>query len=103
MTRSRFERRATMRRRPSLLMEGMQPRDSQLLARLRTLSAHARLSGREVDVLFSAVRGLSMKETAAELSLSPKTVENYWVRIYAKTGCTSQLAVVARLWDMEAV
>jgi DNA-binding NarL/FixJ family response regulator len=44
-----------------------------------------------------------MKETAAELSLSPKTVENYWVRIYAKTGRTSQLAVVARLWDMEAV
>jgi DNA-binding CsgD family transcriptional regulator len=55
------------------------------------------LSERETDVLRSAAQGLSMKEAAGKLGISAKTVNDYWSRIYAKTGLRSQLAVVAQL------
>ena len=46
----------------------------------------AGLSEREVDVLRLLVRGLSNREIADELVLSPRTVGNHLARVYDKTG-----------------
>ena len=45
---------------------------------------HARASGAA-----PARDGVSTRETAARLTISPKTVETHRVRIYAKLGCKS--------------
>lgn len=60
------------------------------------LERTARLTPRERDVFALLVRGLSSKAIAAELSLSPKTVEDHRAQIAAKTG-TSGLAQLIEL------
>jgi FixJ family two-component response regulator len=60
------------------------------------LERTARLTPREQDVFALLVRGLSSKAIAAELSLSPKTVEDHRAQIAAKTG-TSGLAQLIEL------
>ena len=52
----------------------------------------AGLTGREVDVLRLVARGLSSKEIAAALVISPKTARNHIEHIYAKTGATNRVA-----------
>jgi len=44
----------------------------------------ARLSGRELDVLQRIADGLSNKEIARELALSPRTVETYRANVFTK-------------------
>ena len=56
----------------------------------------ARLTPREREVFALLVRGLSSKAIAAELQLSPKTVEDHRAQISAKTG-TSGLAQLIEL------
>ena len=51
----------------------------------------AGLTAREVEVLRLAARGLSSKEIAAELVISPKTARNHVEHIYVKTGATSRV------------
>lgn len=60
------------------------------------LDRTARLTPRERDVFALLVRGLSSKAIAAELGLSPKTVEDHRAQIAAKTG-TSGLAQLIEL------
>jgi HD-GYP domain-containing protein (c-di-GMP phosphodiesterase class II) len=52
----------------------------------------AGLTAREVDVLRLIARGLSSKEIAAELVISPKTARNHIEHIYVKTGATNRVA-----------
>ena len=52
----------------------------------------AGLTAREVDVLRLVARGLSSKEIATELVISPKTARNHIEHIYVKTGATSRVA-----------
>lgn len=51
----------------------------------------AGLTAREVDVLQLVARGLSAKEIASELVISPKTARNHIEHIYVKTGATSRV------------
>jgi HD-GYP domain-containing protein (c-di-GMP phosphodiesterase class II) len=51
----------------------------------------AGLTAREVEVLRLLARGLSSKEIAAELVISPKTARNHIEHIYVKTGATSRV------------
>jgi len=60
------------------------------------LERTARLTPREQEVFALLVRGLSSKAVAAELNLSPKTVEDHRAQIAAKTG-TSGLAQLMEL------
>jgi FixJ family two-component response regulator len=60
------------------------------------LERTARLTPREQQVFALLVRGLSSKAIAAELNLSPKTVEDHRAQIAAKTG-TSGLAQLIQL------
>lgn len=67
--------------------------------RERRHSRPAGLSPREIEVLRLIARGLSSREIAARLSLSPKTVRNHTERIYAKTGAGNR--VTASLFAVE--
>lgn len=55
------------------------------------------LSARETEVLVAAAQGRSMKEIAFGLRVSRKTVEYFWVRIFTKCLCRSQIEVMAIL------
>ncbi len=59
----------------------------------------AGLTTREVDVLRLLARGLSSKEIAAQLVISPKTARNHIEHIYAKTGASGR--VTASLYAMQ--
>lgn len=59
----------------------------------------AGLSGREVDVLCLLARGLTNKQAAAELGISPKTVGRHVEAIYSKIGASTRAA--AALFAME--
>ncbi|MBI4494455.1 MAG: response regulator transcription factor [Chloroflexi bacterium] len=61
-------------------------------------SAAARplLSQRELDVLRAAARGLGNKQIAAELGLSPRTVQTHLANIFAKLEVTSRTEAVLR-------
>jgi len=59
----------------------------------------AGLTAREVDVLRLLALGLSSKEIAGRLVITPKTARNHIEHIYAKTGASSRVA--ASLFAME--
>jgi HD-GYP domain-containing protein (c-di-GMP phosphodiesterase class II) len=59
----------------------------------------AGLSPREIDILRLIARGLSSRQIAAELTISPKTVRNHTEHIYAKTGIGNR--VNASLYAIE--
>jgi HD-GYP domain-containing protein (c-di-GMP phosphodiesterase class II) len=59
----------------------------------------AGLTAREVDVLRLVARGLSSKEIAERLVISPKTARNHIEHIYTKIGATTR--VTASLFAME--
>jgi DNA-binding NarL/FixJ family response regulator len=51
------------------------------------------LSEREQDILDLLVKGYTNREISAELFLSPKTVESYRAKIYAKLGVRTRAAL----------
>ena len=55
---------------------------------------HERLSDREYAVLRLLVAGRAIKDIAAELSLSPKTVSTYHSRIWKKLGVRNDAELV---------
>jgi HD-GYP domain-containing protein (c-di-GMP phosphodiesterase class II) len=56
----------------------------------RRKTAVAGLTAREVEVLILLARGLSNKQIAARLVITPKTAGNHIEHIYAKTGSSSR-------------
>jgi DNA-binding NarL/FixJ family response regulator len=54
---------------------------------------HERLSGREREIFARIAQGRSVKEIAAELALSDKTVATYLARIREKTGLNSHVEI----------
>jgi HD-GYP domain-containing protein (c-di-GMP phosphodiesterase class II) len=57
------------------------------------------LTRREVDVLRLAARGLTTREIADRLYISPKTADHHIQHIYGKIGCSTRAA--AALWAMQ--
>ena len=80
-------------------------RVEQVQARLRSLSSPrkgmvsqalpANLTGREARVLQLVAKGLSNRQIAQELGLSPKTVANHLTHIFNKTLCENRAAAAA--------
>jgi DNA-binding NarL/FixJ family response regulator len=63
-------------------------------------SRRFRLTSRQEDVFFMLVAGLSPKEIAHELAISPVTVRRHAEEIYRRCGTTNQretLALLARV------
>jgi DNA-binding CsgD family transcriptional regulator len=56
----------------------------------RRLDRPAGLTAREVDVLRLVARGLSSKEVATRLVITPKTARNHIEHIYAKIGASNR-------------
>jgi len=65
----------------------------------RRRAAVAGLTARETEVLRHVARGLSTREIAAQLVLSPKTVERHIESIYGKAQVRSRAA--ATLFAMQ--
>ncbi len=59
-----------------------------------TKSVRIELTKREVDVLECLCNGLSAKESAEQLNISPRTVEKHRTELFAKTGTNSSIALV---------
>jgi two-component system response regulator FixJ len=57
---------------------------------------HAQLSEREREVLRFIVDGLTNKEIARTLALSPRTVETHRANLFAKLGCESLAQLIRR-------
>ncbi|WP_077003274.1 response regulator transcription factor [Variovorax sp. KK3] len=57
---------------------------------------HAQLSEREREVLRFIVEGLTNKEIARTLGLSPRTVETHRANLFAKLGCESLAQLIRR-------
>jgi DNA-binding CsgD family transcriptional regulator len=57
------------------------------------------LTSRESEILRLAARGLSGRQVARQLGISPKTVERHKTRIFAKLGVPNQTAAVSALRD----
>jgi DNA-binding CsgD family transcriptional regulator len=66
---------------------------------LRRRDGPAGLTAREMDVLRLLAQGLSSKDIATRLVISPKTARNHIEHIYTKIGATSRVA--ASLFAME--
>jgi DNA-binding NarL/FixJ family response regulator len=64
------------------------------LSQGKSHGTHEGLSDREFQVFLRLGRGLSVKETGIELSLSPKTVHTYRSRIFEKTGLKNDAEIV---------
>jgi FixJ family two-component response regulator len=65
------------------------------IRRRALLSRTARLSPRERQVFALLIKGYSSKAIAAELDLSPKTVEDHRAQIAAKTGTNGLAQLIA--------
>lgn len=57
----------------------------------------ATLTIREREVAQLAAKGLTSRDIAAELSVSPRTVDTHLSRVYRKLGLTSRAALASRL------
>jgi len=60
------------------------------------------LTPREREVVQCLARGLTSKETARHLSLSPRTVEDHRSRLLAKFGVRNVASLLARLSGLES-
>ena len=93
----RLRREARCGRLDTAAVEAVLAVDGHPAARLH--STPAGLSRREIEVLRLIARGMSSREIAQRLSLSPKTVRNHTEHIYAKTGAVNR--VTASLFAVE--
>ena len=64
----------------------------ELLLDTLARQGYAGLTAREVEVLRLLARGLSNKQVAERLVISPKTVGNHVEHIYAKIGVSTRAA-----------
>ncbi|QLY31723.1 AAA family ATPase [Nocardia huaxiensis] len=72
------------------------------LAGHRTVTGATTLTAREREVAHLAAQGLTNKDIAAQLYLSPRTVEDHLARILRKLGLTSRAGIAHRLAAMDA-
>jgi pimeloyl-ACP methyl ester carboxylesterase/DNA-binding CsgD family transcriptional regulator len=72
-----------------------QPADNAVAAPTAATGAGTALTVREIEVLALLVKGLSNREMAEQLVLSPRTVERHLENVYRKTGARNRADATA--------
>jgi DNA-binding NarL/FixJ family response regulator len=76
------------------------PTQSAVFARsLASLDGHGTLTGRERDVVYRLASGITDRQIAAQLGLSPRTVHKHLEHVYQKLGVSTRTAAVMRIVD----
>lgn len=68
-----------------------------------TYRAYSQLTDREIRVIQLACLGLSYKEIAAELYVSPRTVDSCRDKVFKKLGCKNMVHAVSLLYKAAAI
>jgi len=87
----------TLRPTDPLLLSGDFP---SLLFKNDKLSS---LTQRQTDCLFYLVKGMTIKQTAQKMGLSPKTVEHYLENIKTKLNCHTRLDLVTSALKLHCI
>jgi DNA-binding NarL/FixJ family response regulator len=78
------------------VLEPVQMRAVAGLARAAGARPGVGLSRREAEILASIAEGKAVKQTARDLGVSPKTIENIQGRLFRKLGARNRAQAVAR-------
>ena len=74
-----------------------------LQSKLKAPSIPSILSKRQIECLFCLVKGMTIKEIAIELQLSPKTVEHYLTYIKFKLNCYSRSQLISKALKLSTI
>jgi DNA-binding CsgD family transcriptional regulator len=74
-------------------------RGRSLAEALNQLSIDYHLTGRELEAIEGVVLGLTSKEVALRMSISPNTVKAFLRLVMGKMGVTTRSGIVAKLLD----
>jgi DNA-binding NarL/FixJ family response regulator len=85
---------ALTRAQSQMLLDGIRRRIS------RDAPPDIHLTPRELEILQTIDRGMSVKQTARVLSISPRTVENTQRVLYRKLGVRNRAQAVARAYEL---
>jgi DNA-binding CsgD family transcriptional regulator len=61
------------------------------------------LSQRQIDCLYYLVKGMTLKQIAKSLNLSPRTVEHYLDSVKLKLNCTSRAELIGKAFQIPAI
>ena len=73
-----------------------------MLATLPDFPKRSALTRRYLEVVDGLVHGLSNKEIARQLSISPRTVEDYRHRVYEKLGVQNSVQLTRHVYQVGA-
>ena len=57
------------------------------------------LTTREIDIVSCLCEGLTYEEIASKLNISENTVSRHVQNIYKKTGCSSRMALINKMYS----
>jgi DNA-binding CsgD family transcriptional regulator len=86
-----------------LLSDKMLPPYQGLLESRSSAKSNYDLTTRQLDCLFSLMKGMSIKQIAKHLSLSPRTIEHYLESIKIKMDCASRVELFEKAWQLEVI
>ena len=82
--------------------EWMLQRNASTIEAVYEVATHYNLTGREREALEGISAGLSSKELAKQMNISPNTVKAYLRIIMVKMGVNSRAAIVARILEQSS-
>ena len=86
-----------------LILERDAKRDSRLPADTTRWAEEFQLTNRECQTVKLLLQGLTSKEIAVKMSISPNTVKAFLKLAMAKVGASNRTGLVARLFDMASL
>jgi len=66
-------------------------------------AAEAKITSRELEILEFVSEGLTVKQVATRLGLSPRTVEAHVARLYRKLGVRNRVQAISRAVSLDLI